>query len=91
MASMSNTDDVRAELEEWSEFISRIRYDGPRPGDAGDERLADETVSNEFSGWGRLDGSAEMNNLICRAMEIGYLRALQDVREQRVTGLGPTD
>ncbi|WP_156325306.1 hypothetical protein [Nonomuraea sp. SBT364] len=88
---MSNDDAARAELEEWSEFIGRIRYDGPGPGEAGDERLADEAVSSEFSSWGRLDGSAEMNNLICRALEIGYLRALQDVRERRVPGLGPTD
>lgn len=88
---MSNDDDRGAELGEWSEFIGRIRYDGPRSGDPGDERLADEAVSDEFSNWGRLDGSAEMNNLICRAMEIGYLRALQDVREQRIAGLGTTD
>ncbi|MFC4114461.1 hypothetical protein [Nonomuraea zeae] len=87
---MSDDDDARAELEDWSEFIGRIRYDGPRPDHAGDERLADEAVSIEFSGWGRLDGSAEMNNLICRALEIGYLRALQDVRDRRIAGLGPT-
>ncbi|MEO3876539.1 hypothetical protein ABGB18_47945 [Nonomuraea sp. B12E4] len=88
---MNNDADAGAELEEWSEFIGRIRYDGPRSGDAGDERLADEAVSDELSSWGRLEGSAEMNNLICRALEIGYLRALQDVREQRIAGLGPTD
>ncbi|TMR96176.1 hypothetical protein [Nonomuraea basaltis] len=88
---MSGDDDARAELEDWSEFIGRIRYDGPRPGAVDDERLADEAVAGEFSGWGRLDGSAEMNNLLCRALEIGYLRALQHVREQRIAGLGPTD
>ncbi|TDC85023.1 hypothetical protein E1292_49080 [Nonomuraea deserti] len=88
---MSNDDDARAELEDWSELIGRIRYDGPRPGGAGDERLADEAASNVFSSWGRPDSSAEMNNLICRALELGYLRALQDVREQRIAGLRPTD
>ncbi|MEU4226455.1 hypothetical protein AB0F17_19335 [Nonomuraea sp. NPDC026600] len=88
---MSDEDDARAELEEWSEFVGRIRYDGPRPDDGRDERLADEAVVSEFSGWGRLDGSAEMNNLVCRALEIGYLRALQDVRERRIAGLGPTN
>jgi len=91
MAVMRDDDDARAELADWSEFVGRVRYDGPRAGNGGDERLADEAVATEFSGWGRLDGSAEMNNLVCRAMEIGYLRALQDVRERRIPGLGPAD
>ncbi|WP_113705285.1 hypothetical protein [Nonomuraea lactucae] len=84
MAEQSYTGD---DLSAWEQSVNTLRY-GPHD-DPGDVREAEEATANLCSAWGGwMDMPEAVANIVTRAVETGYLKALSDVREGRVAGLG---
>lgn len=53
--------------------------------DPGDERKATEAAANLWFGFGYLDAPTDVLRLFVQAIKVGYMTALSDVRNRRVS------
>ncbi|MEU4230050.1 hypothetical protein AB0F17_37645 [Nonomuraea sp. NPDC026600] len=75
------------DLAAWEWSVNVLRG-GPRE-DASDARQAREATANLCSAWGGwMDMPEPISNIVQSAVETGYVQALADVRDGRVSGLG---
>lgn len=67
------------EIDDWVRAIGHLHDSVAR--DPGDARAAAEAVANLWSGYGYQNAPPSVLQMFTEAMEIGYVTALQDVRE----------
>ncbi|WP_018784348.1 hypothetical protein [Micromonospora sp. CNB394] len=74
---------TRKDVDEWVEMIARL-HDNTAT-DLGDEREAERAVAMLWSGFGYLDAPLDVLRMFVQAIEVGYMAALADVRDGKVT------
>jgi hypothetical protein len=74
---------TRADVDEWVEMIARL-HDNTAT-DPGDEREAERAAAMLWSGFGYLDAPTDVLRMFVQAIEVGYMAALGDVRDGKIT------
>jgi hypothetical protein len=67
------------EVNDWAEAIASLHASTAH--DPGDARRAYDAVANLWSGYGYQDAPTEVLRMLVNAIEIGYMAALNDVRD----------
>ncbi len=67
------------DVNDWAEAIANLH--GSTARDPGDARRAYNAVANLWSGYGYQDAPTEVLRMLVNAIEIGYMAALNDVRD----------
>ena len=79
---------TEADVRKWQYIVSLMQANAVQGHDV---HLVAEQVAKISSGAGLVNASIPMNivTVITDAMEVGYASAVNDVRDQRLDGLGP--
>ena len=75
-------DITRKTVDEWVEMIARL-HDTVAT-DPGDEREAAQATANLWSAFGYLDAPTDVLRMFVQAIEVGYMTALNDVRDGNI-------
>lgn len=67
------------DVDSWAEAVTNLHASIAH--DPGDARRAYDAVANLWSGYGYQDAPAEVIGMLVSAIEIGYMVALEDVRD----------
>lgn len=67
------------DVSQWREAVANLRANTAH--DPGDERRAYEALANVWSAYGFQDAPTEVLRMLVDASEIGYLAALNDLRD----------
>jgi hypothetical protein len=81
---MSDKTVPQAEVDDWLDAISRLHGGGRW--DYGDWKAAEHAVANLWSEFGYLSAPLEVLQMFHQALEVGYMTALQDVRDGKFDG-----